>query len=211
MQESGELDEQVPIYLDGKLAIKYNDLYLSGRLDIEKEMLNFLPKNLTYVCNDNRSDVLYGTDKKIVLTTSGMGTYGPAQEYIPEYISREDVLIQFTGYTAEGTLGAKLKNTKFEEMVEIGGLIIKKRAEVEYTNEYSAHAKADEMIDFLKQFTNLRLVLINHGKMNTKKVFAGKVINEVNAKNVGILGRDYFFRVEPYGLVKTVSTKFLIP
>jgi len=33
-------------------------------------------------------------------------------------------------------------------------------------------------------------------------------LKEVNVKNVGILSRDYFFRINPYGLVKTLSTKF---
>lgn len=45
-------------------------------------------------------------------------------------------------------MGNRLKNTKSGEMVEVGGLIAKKRADVEYTTEYSAHAKADEMIKF---------------------------------------------------------------
>ena len=93
-------------------------------------------------------------------------------------------------------------------MVEVGGLIVKKKADVEYTTEFSAHAKADEMIDFLKQFSNLRLVLVNHGEIKTKKIFAERIIKEVDAKRVGLLGREYFFRVDPYGLVKTLSTKF---
>ncbi len=37
-----------------------------------------------------------------------MGSYGPAQVYIPEYIS-SNTLIHFTGYTAEGTMGGKVK------------------------------------------------------------------------------------------------------
>ncbi len=32
------------------------------------------------------------------------------------------------------------------------------------TTKYSAHAKADEMIEFLNQFKNLKLVLVNHGE-----------------------------------------------
>ena len=138
-----------------------------------------------------------------------MGSYGPAQTYIPRYITRDNALIHFTGYTAEGTLGNRLKETAVGEKVEIGGLVgIVKRARVEYTTEYSAHAKADEMIEFLQQFKNLKLVLVNHGEPNTKKVFAERISDEVKTKQVGILGRSYFFRVDTYGLVKTLSTKF---
>lgn len=133
---------------------------------------------------------------------------GPAQVYIPEYISRSNTLIHFTGYTAEGTMGGKLKNAETGSMVEVGGLIAKKRANVEYTTEYSAHAKADEMIEFLKQFKNLKLVLVNHGESQTKNIFAERIVEEVDAKRVGLLGREYFFRIDSYGLVKTLSTKF---
>ena len=87
-------------------------------------------------------------------------------------------------------------------------MILKKLAQVEYTNEYSAHAKADEMIDFLKQFNNLKLVLVNHGEVAVKEAFAERILDEVDAKGVGVLGRDYFFRVNRYGLVKTLSSNF---
>lgn len=45
------------------------------------------------------------------------------------------ILLQFTGYTAEGTMGNRLKETKKGETVEVAGIIRKKRAEVEYTTE----------------------------------------------------------------------------
>ena len=208
MQIEGELDVQIPIYFDGKLAIKYTNLYIKDGLDIKEEMRDFLPENLTFVDVESRCEILEDTNKKIIVTTSGMGSYGPAQTYIPEYITRKNALIQFTGYTAEGTMGYRLKNTQMNEMVEVGGLIAKKRADVEYTTEYSAHAKADEMIEFLKQFENLKLVLVNHGETKTKNLFAERIVEEVNPKRVGLLGREYFFRVHSYGLLKTMSTKF---
>ncbi len=208
MQKEGELNSDIPIYLDGRLAIKYTNLYIRDGLDIKPEMNDFLPQNLTFVDKANRKEVLTDKKKKIILTTSGMGSYGPAQTYIPEYISREGALIHFTGYTAEGTMGNRLKETKYGDTVEVRGLMVKKKADVEYTTEYSAHAKADEMIEFLKQFKDLKLILINHGEIEAKKTFAKRIVEEVDTKNVGLLGRQYFFRVDSYGLVKTLSTKF---
>lgn len=208
MQQKGELDINIPIYLDGNLAIKYTNLYLKDELNIDENMRDLLPENLTFVSNESRDQVLSSREKKIILTTAGMGSYGPAQVYIPEYIKRENALIQFTGFTAEGTLGHRLKSAKAGDIISVGGLMVKKQANVEYTTEFSAHAKADEMIDFLKQFERLKLVLVNHGETQTKDVFAKRIVDEVNPKMVGLLGREYFFRVNPYGLVKTLSTKF---
>lgn len=208
MQEDGVLGKHIPIYLDGKLAIKYTDLYLKDGLEIKPEMRKFLPDNLTFSNSDLRDKLLEDHDAKIILTTSGMGSYGPAQVYIPAYITRKNALIHFTGYTAEGTLGGKLKAAGEYETVEVSGMMLKKLASVEYTSEYSAHAKADEMIDFLNQFDKLKLVLVNHGEYDTKEKFANRVLEEVSTKNVGILGRDFFFRICPFGFVKTLSSKF---
>lgn len=211
MQESGQLSTNIPIYFDGKLAIRYTHLYVAEGdkgLDIKEEMKDFFPKNLAFVDKVTRGDVLSSNESKIILTTSGMGSYGPAQTYISQYIRRSDALIHFTGYTAEGTLGARLKEALDGSTVEVAGIVAKKRAKVEYTTEYSAHAKANEMIDFLKQFENLKLVLVNHGEPEIKEIFADRIVEEVDTKNVGILGRQYFYRVNPYGLAKTLSTKF---
>lgn len=208
MQEEGLLDKAIPIYFDGRLAFRYTEKYLKDDLGIKEEMLDFLPDNLKYVDGEMRTKILEDRDAKIILTTSGMGSYGPAQIYIPEYITRSNALIHFTGYCAEGTLGYRLRHAQENEIVEVAGMLVKKRAKVEYTKEYSAHAKADEMIEFLEQFNNLKLVLINHGQEKTKNTFAHRVVEEVDPKRVGILGKEYFFRVNPYGLIKTMSTKF---
>lgn len=209
MQKSGKLNPEIPIFLDGKLAIQYTRLYIKNGLGNKEEMKDFLPENFTMVVSkEKRVQVLYGTKPKIVLTTSGMGSYGPAQVYIPEYISRRNVLIQFTGYTADGTLGAKLKNAKTGKTVTVGGIVVQKLAKVEYTTEFSAHAKADEMIAFLKQFKNLNLVLVNHGDPDVKEQFAQRILQEINPKRVGVEGREILFRINPYKLVKTMSTKF---
>ena len=65
------------------------------------------------------------------------------------------------------------------------------------------------MIDFLKQFFNLKLVLVNHGAPEVKEKFAARILNEVDSKYVGVLNRDTLFRVNSWGLVKTIPTKFI--
>ena len=87
-------------------------------------------------------------------------------------------------------------------------MLAKKLARVEYTTEYSSHAKADEMMEFLTQFEQPRLILVNHGNIGVKEAFAERILRETDAKRVGLLGREYFFRVNHYGLVKTLTTNF---
>ena len=131
---------------------------------------------MQYVDSGNRDSVLMDRDKKIILTTSGMGSYGPAPQYISTFIKQRNSLIHFTGYTAEGTLGRSLQTASVGDIVKIGGILAEKQAQVEYTSEFSAHAKADEMIAFLKQFKKINMVLINHGNTNVKESFAKSVM-----------------------------------
>jgi metallo-beta-lactamase family protein len=208
IQQSGKLDEEVPIYLDGTSAIEYTLLYRDDGLDIKDEMRDFLPTNLHFVNDSIRQKILSDRCKKIVVTPSGSGTYGPAPIYISKYISIPSALIQFSGHLIKGTPAHSLFKAPNDKSVYVGGLMAKKRATVRCTSEFSAHARANEMIDFLKEFTNLRLVLVNHGTIHAKDIFSDRILDEVSVKNVGILGNGYFFRVSHHGLVKTMPTKF---
>lgn len=210
MQQDGKLNKDIPIYFDGKLAHSYTEKYLNDDLDLKDGMKDFIPENLTSVSAKERMSIINDNRPKIILTTSGMGSFGPAQTYIPYMLSKKNVLIHFTGYTTEGTLGRILKDTPAGGIVEFAHKPYLKNADVEYTAEFSGHAKADELIDFLKQFKNLKLVLINHGEKETKYSFAGKVMKEVGAKDVEVMGVDYYFKINPYGLVACKPSKFKI-
>ena len=209
-QESGKIDKSIPIYLDGKLAMRYTNLYLKDELDNKEDCKDFLPENFNFVSDkDMRNSIMHDNQCKIILTTSGMGSYGPAQTYLPVYLRKSNALIHFTGYCAEGTLGRRLFDCPFEAKVEISGLQVKKCADVQFTSEFSAHAKADELINFLRPFESINLLLVNHGNIEKKELYANRVIDELNPKDVGILGRDYFFRIDGHGFQKSLTTKFL--
>ena len=101
-----------------------------------------------------------------------------------------------------------LKEKPVGDFVKISGMLFKKYAEVQYTSEFSAHAKADEIIEFLNGFENLKSVLVNHGESVVKDVFAERIASETEAKSVAVLDRNYFFRISPWGIVKSFATKF---
>ena len=209
LQQLSKLSKKVPIYLDGKLAIEYMKLYKNRKITIKQSMQNFLPDNFKIVDQDTRQQLLYDIQPKIIVTTSGMGTYGPAMTYIPHFVQQRDALIHFTGYCAEGTMGRKLKDAPNNEFIMLGendsGLLVMKRADVEYTTEFSAHSKSNNLIKLLTNFSNLRSVIVNHGEKKTKMIFAEKVYTELGVKNVGIIDRETIFRVGEYGIVKTIS------
>lgn len=210
LQINGLLDQNVPIYLDGKLSISYTSMFLEGFARMKEDMLNFLPENCTFVDKPLRNILLHEDNScKIIVTSAGMGSYGPARSYIPAYIGRKNMLIHFNCYVAEGTMGRKIKSVPHGGKVKVAGFEVIKQAKVEYTSEFSSHARADTMIDFLKRFVNLKLVLLNHGEEETKKVFAQKIQAEVNCKHVDILDRATAFRINSWGLLKKHPSNLL--
>ena len=206
MQDNGIISTDIPIYLDGRLAQKYTRIF--PKLNISERMKEFLPENLMFVDKEERENIISSKEQKIVVTSSGTGSYGPAQFYLPYFLANPNAYIAFTGYTPENTLGNKLQAVPIGCTVKVGGILVKRRAEIEYFSEFSSHARADVLLGFLSKFEDIKLVLVNHGEPATKFAYAEKVEREVNPKRVGILDRDYWFRIDAYGFVKSVSTKF---
>lgn len=209
MQDAEELDKQIPVYLDGNLAITYTNIYLKDGFGLNDDCLEFIPHNTIYVDKGSRWDVIESSESKIVVTTSGSGSYGPAPLYLQNYLEDHNALIHFTGFLFEDSLGRKIKDTPEGEFVKVGGILLRRYAKIEFTAEYSGHAKADEMIKFLNKFDNLKAVLVNHGDPDVKEIFAERVAMQTEAKNVAILDRNYFFRISPWGIVKSLATEFM--
>lgn len=210
MQLQGKLDTAIPIYLDGKLSIRYTNIFKNYCERFKDSAKNFIPDNFSFVDKTSRAALTQNTtDCKIILTSSGMGSYGPAPLYISSYISLENALIQFVGYPAKGTLSRSLKDAISSEFVKIGGLRKQKFCDIQYCTEFSSHAKLDEILEFLNQFTDIRFLLINHGELCCKENLAKEALLNLKVKDVAIEGRSTFYRVERYGIIKELSTKFL--
>lgn len=209
MQDAGKLDKDIPVYLDGKLSIRYTNIYVRNSDLFKEDAKEFLPANFNFVEKSTREDLLTSNECKIILTSSGMGSYGPAPLYISNYLPSENALVHFVGYPAMGTLSRRLKDTVKGDFVKIGSLMKQKMCDIEYTTEFSSHAKLDEILEFLNQFTNIKLLLVNHGEYECKENLAKEAILHKLSKDVAIESRSTFYRIGRYGLLKELTTKFL--
>ena len=134
-----------------------------------------------------------------------MGNYGPAQTYLPYYITRPKCSIIFCGYTTPESLGGKLKQVERYDTFNLNGLMVKRVAKIFSTNEFSGHAKKEELLDFLKKFNNIKSVIINHGNTDVKENYAREVINKISPKDVAILDNKNYIRIYAYGIAKTFN------
>lgn len=225
LQDYNLLPKSVPIYLAGSLACEYFKIYSMHSI------IDFIPENLTLVTSNNiciHSEMLNGkniqfTDEipeevlnskgpKIILTTSGMADKGKAPFYLSKLVHRKDVSVVFTCFLPSNTLGYTLKNCKRgqEHTFNVYGEKIQTEinCEIFCTNEFSSHAKSDQLIDFLQIFPNLVGVFINHGEIKTKELYAQMVSNLVKPSFVHIMDRSTFFSISGFEIKKAACSKY---
>lgn len=205
MQEIGKISEDIPIYLDGNLAHLYTMWYKSGNLDIDEDKLDFIPKNFHFVDKNSRQGVITSTKQRIVLTTSGMLDHGPAKIYLPYVITSKNWAVFLTSYCAPGTLGQRILDPKTKTISNLGE-DLKIVATIYWTNQFSSHGRADESMEFLSGFKNLRLVLITHGNAEVKERFAFRIEDAGIAKRVEVLGQ-HTIKLSHYGFIKAMGSK----
>jgi metallo-beta-lactamase family protein len=209
LQDEGKISTNIPIYLDGKLAIDYTKMYPS--LNIKQSMVDFLPENLQFVEGDKKSkrrEIKADMSQKIILCSSGMGTFGSAPSYIQHYIQIKNCMIHFSGFCTEGSVGRDLKDAEVGTEIKVCGLMVEKKADVEYTDEFSGHAHENDLIDYLSCFNDIKLLAINHGEEEAKRQLGRDVKQEVSPKDIFVLDRDNAVRVNSFGFEKSFKTKF---
>ena len=206
LQEAGKLDPTIPIFLDGNLAQSYTSYYNHHKKLLIPEARDFVPENLSMIHEfAEREALLKKGGSKVILTTSGMGSYGPAQFYLPYFITRADATIHFCGFTTPNTFGRVLQDTPQGELIDVKGVMVEKKARVLATNEFSGHGKKEDLLESIERFPNAKSVLVNHGEKATKQSFAQSVTDTIHpSKGVEVLGPDVCVRVGAYGIIKTL-------
>jgi metallo-beta-lactamase family protein len=208
-QDAGILPLSIPIYLDGGLTVSNTFKIKENPELFGEKVTDFLPRNLTIVDRQFRPSIIANRDQKIIVTSSGMGGYGPSHQYLQHFLPQSDKLIVFTGFCVPGTLGADLMSVKKGDTFKLWGNDIVIQADVRYLEEFSAHAKRDELIAYLQRFKNLKSVIINHGEPETKEKFQFAVEKEVHPpKGTYILNRDRTIRITKFGADKSFGSKW---
>lgn len=207
MQDEGKIPKDYPVKVDGKTTIAYTFRYLdrSNIIKIKEDALNFLPYNIQYVDDKTRPEMLNIKDRAIFISTSGMGSNGPAATYIPHFLSNPNALLYIPGYASEGTLARKILEAEYGDLVEFkDGSSTVKNAEVKWTGEFSSHAPADLLIEFYNMFSPMS-ILFTHGELEKKEALEERTQRETGIKKTGILGMGYVYRINSYGIEKKIQ------
>lgn len=184
MQTIGSISSEIPIVLDGNLSKKYLELYRRCDLGIKETMRDFIPENFREVDGElDRQSILADNKPKIIVTSSGMGSNGPAPEYILRLMRSKKNLIQFTSYLPEGTAGKTLQNAvndKAKVVTVFGRIMEAPVCKIGFSTGFSSHAKADSLLENIKQFKRVKSIVITHGSSEKKQAFAQYLMSELH-------------------------------
>jgi metallo-beta-lactamase family protein len=104
------------------------------------------------------------TDPKILISARGMMTGGRILHHLKAFAGDPKNLILITGFQAEGTRGRSIADGAAE--IKIHGVYYPVRAQVIQLENFSAHADAPEIIEWLKSSPGLspKQVFVTHGE-----------------------------------------------
>lgn len=173
----------LPVFLDSPMAIRITEVF--GR---HPELFD---AETTTLVRDGRSPCDFpglmptaGVDQSkainrykgpaVIIAGSGMCNAGRIKHHLVNTIGSAKNTILFSGYQAEGTLGRQILDGA--KQVRILGRQYPVRARIEQIHGLSAHADRDELLAWLKEFTQPpRRIFVTHGEAASALAFAALV------------------------------------
>jgi metallo-beta-lactamase family protein len=151
----------LPMFVDSPLAVNVTEVFRAHPECFNEETNAFLNNRedpfgfsrLTYIRDVNESKKL--NDRKgsfIVISASGMCEAGRILHHLRNNIGDSRNTVLLTGYQAESTLGRKLRDGW--KTVRIFGIPQQVEAEIAALDALSAHADAEELLDWMKPMTS---------------------------------------------------------
>ncbi|MDX2275289.1 MAG: MBL fold metallo-hydrolase [Hyphomonadaceae bacterium] len=183
LKQAGRLG-LTPIFLDSPMAIRATDLLCRHLKDhrLPADECRAASKVATYVRDVEASKALTANHvPKVIIAGSGMATGGRVLHHIKTFGPDPRNLILFVGFQAAGTRGANLLAGATE--LKMFGAWVPMRAQVANMPELSAHADADEIVQWLGLFkAPPRRTFIVHGEPPAADALRVKIGRELGWK-----------------------------
>lgn len=171
----------VPIFLDSPMAVDASEIFCKFKSDhkLSYEECKRTCAVATYIRSVEDSKRLSDSPiPKVIISASGMATGGRVLHHLKRFAPDQRNTILFAGYQAEGTRGAAM--TSGAKTIRIHGQDVLVAAEVRNIDALSAHADADEIVEWLKSARIApRRTFITHGEPRAAQALQGRISKEL--------------------------------
>lgn len=177
-------DFNVPVLIDSPMAKRCCDAYSSvlDAADAEKwsEVLRW--ENVHFVESSTESREWRDKDGPVVvLSSSGMLTKGRSVGWVYSILPRAKDRIIFCGYSAEGSIGAIIKEGA-QKTITVSGVRRANKCQVTNLLSFSSHMQRDSLLNYYGSVECEKVVLV-HGEMQGKIDFAKDLQDEISKNN----------------------------
>lgn len=173
----------LPVYVDSPMALRALEVYRRDsqrdelRPDVDPELVH-LPLLRAARTPDESKALNNPAMPSIIISASGMGTGGRVVHHLRHMLPDPRNTVVLTGYQAVGTRGRALADGAAE--VKIHGRYVPVEAEIVRDDEFSVHADASELIDWLRALPQRpEVVYVVHGEESSSRAFAARVRAEL--------------------------------
>ncbi len=181
----------IPVYVDSPLSVNATEVFRLHPECFDNETEEFILKNkdpfgfnqLNYISEVSESKELNNYNGPLmIISSSGMCEAGRILHHLRNNIEDPNNIILMVGYSAQDTLGRRIMDKS--EFVKIFGEEFKLKAEVIVLNSFSAHADANELIDYVNQFdkSKLKEIFLVHGDFDQQEIFKNRILENGFAK-----------------------------
>jgi metallo-beta-lactamase family protein len=166
LKEAGAMDRALPVYLNSPMAIDATSIYRRHRSEHR-----LTPEQCRAMCSTARFVNTVEESKRlnerggpmVIIAGSGMATGGRVVHHLKAFAPDPRNTILFAGFQADGTRGAAM--LAGTDAVKVHGQYVPVRAEIEHLDNFSSHADAPEILDWLSGFTRPpQRTFITHGE-----------------------------------------------
>jgi len=174
---------KMKVYLDSPMAQKatvvfsrYHEYYneeIKKSLKKRKDVFNF-PELIKTETTSQSKEINDIKEPCIIIAGNGMCTGGRIKHHIRHGIGDPKNTILFVGFQVRGTLGYWIK--KGEKKIRLLGIEAFVRAKVEAIDGFSAHADAEGLENWVKNFKpKPKKVFVCHGDLEEAQAFSNKL------------------------------------
>lgn len=164
--------DRFPVYVDSPLAAEATAIFLQcNPVCFDEETLSLINQGINPIWFDgirisesaeDSKQINFDPQPKVIISASGMCEAGRIRHHLKHNLWKENNLILFVGYQAEGSLGRRL--LQGEKEVTLFGEEITVNAKIASLHGTSGHADRDGLIRWLEGFESKpATVFVNHG------------------------------------------------
>lgn len=179
-------DFKIPIIVDTPLGVAVTKMWqdlVPRKCNLWQDVLDW--ENIHFVADWEESLVYQKSkDPMIILASSGMCTNGRSVVWVKNLLPSAKNHICFCGYSAEGSLAAKIKEGGAKNpTLQVDGKNVLNRAKITSLFSFSSHACRAELMQYYESLRFGKLCLV-HGEQNAKLDFSVELKEKLLDKGI---------------------------